>query len=292
MVDAEFGRLCGKLAVVDIALAHHHDLEGRKFGKQDLEHVEELPHALLLVQAPADGDHRILSQPARRAKRRDGFGCGQFVLQANRVVHAAVHRQAVRAQHIAELVGHDRQAIDVALEHLANQTVATGTVTQPLARDALAPIRGVIAQLAARGFATVKARQLLIAKRHHVVRGEHHARAGRLGRRQRRVGNVRVDQVRMHDVGSKLGQHALELLDDLGVVQTDPSAPTRVVVRMHADERNAQLFGLPHQLGIRRRRKAQDLVATRAQLFSVLVHLAHGRADALIPQVIEKQDAH
>jgi hypothetical protein len=183
-------------------------------------------------------------------------------------------------------------AVHVTLQPPTDRGVAARTEAEALARHALLPVRGVVAQRAAVFLAAVEACELLVAEGHHVVRGEHDAGARAPGRGERLVGEVRVHEVAVHDVRLPVGDDARESAAHPRVVEAHPRAPARVVARQQPERAQAFDLGLAHLRRILHRGDERRLVAELAQARRVLVHLADRRADARVGQVVQEQHLH
>ena len=253
---------------------------------------EELVHALLLVEASRDGEHALAFEAMSGAERGERGVVRQAGALRDGVRNDAVDADPVGAQGDGELLRDRREAVHVAREPAADRSVAAGTIAEALARDALQPVRGVVAQDSTVLLTAVEARELLVAERHHVVGREHHARARTTSRGQRLIGKVRVHEMAVHDVGPEDVEDALERGAHARVVERDPRPPAHVVIRVQPEHSQPLDFRLPDQRGILHGGCQRRLVALRPQPRRMLVHQPDRRADTRIPEVVQEQDAH
>ena len=243
-VDAESPGLPRELRVVDLAAAHHQQAEVGVPGREQGEHLEQLPDPLLRVQAPPHGQEGPVIGPDPLAQGADRLLGGQAIPQGQAVVDRGVHRHAVRAQHLCQRVRDGRHPMHVPLQDAADARIAARPEAEALAGDALARPRHDVVLLATSLLPAVEAGELLVAEGHHVVGRQHHCGTGLACLGQGVIAQVRVQAMGMDDVGAEALEQCRQRRVDDRVVQASPGTPAHRVVR---DEVR---HGHPHHLGV------------------------------------------
>ena len=109
--DAELARFRGELLLVELLLAQHEQAQRGEARREECQHAQELAHALLRVQSPADRDHLRTDEAVLLAEEPLRLCVGQARLEGDGVVQHAIDADAVLAQGLRQLLRDGAHAV-------------------------------------------------------------------------------------------------------------------------------------------------------------------------------------